>query len=148
MIKSLFVVLIVIVAIGITFGVYRYYMTGTLPYFQTTSTPQVTNQIPKPSGNPIGLPAGKFRVAITPSGFMPPVISIEKGDTIIWINQSASKANVSSDPHPSHSLFPFLNLGAIEKDGSKEAKFDTEGTFTYHNHLNPNQKGTVIVKSK
>lgn len=86
------------------------------------------------------------RVTLNQSGFSPSTITIKKGQTVSWINRSGSNATVNSASHPNHTQFPFLNLGEFPKDTTVQTVFENTGTFTYHNHLNPAQRGTVIVK--
>lgn len=68
------------------------------------------------------------------------------GTTVVWVNNNGQAATVNSDPHPTHTLFPFLNLGGFEDGSSVSAKFDKVGVYTYHNHLDPTETGTVIVE--
>lgn len=145
MFKGLTILIVAIIVIGITASLYIYMINGKLPSLQNLSPSNITQSI-RSTKTPIGLPPHTFRVAITDSGFMPSVISIQKGDVIIWINQSKSDATVNSDPHPTHNLNSFLNLEKVSVEGSVQTKFENEGTFTYHNHLNPSQRGTAIVK--
>lgn len=85
-------------------------------------------------------------VTVTSSGFEPATITVAPGTQVVWTNNSGTEVTVSSDVHPTHLLFPFLNLGNFDDGSSVSIVFDKEGTFTYHNHFNASQKGTVIVK--
>jgi plastocyanin len=81
------------------------------------------------------------------TGFSPTTITVKVGDSVTWTNNSSSTVQVSSDPHPTHTDFPPLNsVGAIAPGSSKSFTFTKSGTFGYHNHLNPSDKGEVIVK--
>lgn len=91
-------------------------------------------------------PALQKEVMVTSSGFQPQTITIAKGTRVVWINQSGSTASVNSDIYPTNLLWPFLNLGAFQNGSSVSVLFKKSGTYTYHNHLNPSQKGTVVVK--
>jgi len=51
-----------------------------------------------------------------------------------------------SDPHPVHTDYPPLNLGTFFDGASLSLKFPTAGTYVYHNHLNPSERGTIVVK--
>ncbi|MBI2008518.1 hypothetical protein HYS82_02580 [Candidatus Amesbacteria bacterium] len=83
---------------------------------------------------------------LTPSGFVPSDLTIQAGTHVTWTNQSGVTGNVSSDPHPVHTDFPALNLGDFPAGGSVSLTFTTPGTYTYHNHLNPSQAGSVTVQ--
>jgi plastocyanin len=62
------------------------------------------------------------------------------------MNKSGKTVTVNSDNHPTHKLYPFLNLGAFENGSSVQAVFDKAGTYTYHDHFNPSNIGKVIVQ--
>ena len=84
-------------------------------------------------------------VAVTSSGFEPKTITIKKGTRIIWTNKSGNTVTVNSDNHPTNLLWPFLNLGTFNNGSSVSVVFENTGKYTYHNYLNPDQKGIVIV---
>jgi plastocyanin len=85
------------------------------------------------------------KVAVTSSGFEPKTITIKKGTRIIWTNKSGNTVTVNSDNHPTNLLWPFLNLGTFNNGSSVSVVFENTGKYTYHNYLNPDQKGIVIV---
>ena len=79
-------------------------------------------------------------------GFSPSELKIKAGGMVTVSNTAVTAVQLNSDPHPTHTLFPELNLGAIPAGASKSFKMDQAGTFTYHNHLSPSQKGTIVVE--
>jgi len=85
-------------------------------------------------------------VTLTQSGFNPSTITIKVGDSVTWVNKSGQQATVNSNPHPTHTNYPPLNLGGFADGSSLTLTFPTPGTFGYHNHLNPSETGTIIVK--
>lgn len=85
-------------------------------------------------------------VTVTSSGFDPATITVAPGTQVVWTNTSGVDVTVSSDAHPTHLLFPFLNLGNFSDGSSVSVVFEKAGTYTYHNHLNPSQKGTILVQ--
>lgn len=85
-------------------------------------------------------------VTLTSSGFSPSNLTIKAGQTIIWVNKSGESATVNSNPHPVHTDYPPLNLGDFPNGGTLSLTFDKPGTFGYHNHLNPSQRGTITVE--
>lgn len=93
-------------------------------------------------------PAGGevLNVSLTDSGFIPDTLKVKLGDKVIWTNNGSETVEISSDDHPTHELYPFLNLGPVEPTSMVRLIFRKTGTFTYHNHLNPSQKGTIIVE--
>jgi len=89
----------------------------------------------------------KADVSITAGGtFSPATITVKKGTTVTWTNTDGAKVWIASDPHPVHTDYPGLDshtdIGAGE---SFSFTFDKVGSWTYHNHLNPTVKGTVVV---
>lgn len=85
-------------------------------------------------------------VNLTSSGFDPKTVTIKTGTRVIWLNKSGDGATVNSDVHPTHQLYPPLNLGEFPNGSSVQLVFDKVGTYKYHNHLNPAQTGTVVVE--
>ena len=68
------------------------------------------------------------------------------GESVEFVNNSSSNVQVNSAPHPTHELYPELNIGVIAPGETKSVTFTTAGTKTYHNHLNPSQNGQVTVE--
>lgn len=85
-------------------------------------------------------------IFLTPTGFNPSSLTIKTGATVIWTNQSGAPGNISSDPHPIHTDYPPLNLGNFDAGATLSLSFPAPGTYKYHNHLQPSQSGTIIVK--
>ncbi len=85
-------------------------------------------------------------VTVTSSGFEPKTITIKAGTRVVWTNKSGTEVTVNSAVHPTHLLFPFLNLGNFANGSNVSVVFEKSGTYKYHNHLNPSQTGTVIVE--
>jgi plastocyanin len=94
-------------------------------------------------------------VAFTGSGFSPATATINKGDTVIFKNESNTQVWPASNNHPTHLLYPtrggcvgstFDACRGIPPGESWSFKFDYAGTWGYHDHMNPNNKGTIVVK--
>lgn len=85
-------------------------------------------------------------VILGDSGFVPKDIIVKVGTTVIWRNSSGKAATVSSDDHPTHQLYPFLNLGEFPNSSSLQVVFDKAEKYSYHNHYNASQTGTVTVE--
>lgn len=85
-------------------------------------------------------------VTVTSSGYDPQSLTIKAGTKVIWTNKSGVAVTVDSALHPTHLVYPPLNLGQFEDGSSKELVFDKAGTYRYHNHLNPTQFGSIIVE--
>ena len=124
----------------------------TAPPPQKTSTAPVVTREPSPkvSTDEAMMGADKMigkevNVNATSAGFEPKDLTIKMGTKVVWVNDGTSVANVSSALHPTHQVYPTLNLGNFESGESVELVFDKAGTYRYHNHLNPSQTGTVTV---
>jgi plastocyanin len=85
-------------------------------------------------------------VSLTENGYSPMTLKIKAGSKVTWTNNSGVMATVSSDPHPTHTDYPPLNLGKFEDGATLSLIFDKPGTYGYHNHLNSSQTGTIIVE--
>jgi len=85
-------------------------------------------------------------VNLTSSGFDPKTVTIKTGTRVIWINKSGAAATVNSAVHPTHQVYPPLNLGEFPDGSSVQLVFDKPGTYNYHDHLNPSRTGTVVVE--
>lgn len=79
-------------------------------------------------------------------GFSPQALSIKVGTTVVFKNSGAEPHHVISDPHPDHNQLPdFDSKTNIGPDGTYTYTFNKVGTFHYHNELEPEDGGTVIV---
>lgn len=106
--------------------------------------PGGNNQQATDAGDQKALP--REEVVVNATGFEPQTVTIKAGGKVLWTNSAGGVVNVSSDSHPTHQLNKFLNLGEFSEGSSVEAIFEKPGTYKYHNHLKPEQRGTVIVQ--
>ena len=99
-------------------------------------------------------------VNFTSNGFVPKSVTIAKGGTVTFVNQSSGQMWVASDEHPSHTGYdgssrtthctasysgpaPFDQCG----NGSQYSfTFDKTGAFDFHNHSGAQYGGVVIVQ--
>ncbi len=87
-------------------------------------------------------------VAINYDGkeFSPVSVNIKVGDYVIFYNKGTSAFWPASGPHPTHTSYPeFDAKKAIDAGGKFQFEFTKTGTWSFHDHLNPSAKGTVIV---
>lgn len=85
-------------------------------------------------------------VILGDSDFVPKDIIVKTGTRVVWKNSSGKSATVNSEDHPTHRLYPFLNLGEFPSSSSLQAVFDKAGKYSYHNHYNASETGTVAVE--
>lgn len=111
----------------------------------TTPTATVTPTI-SPETTPPATQTSDETVILTETGFSPAKLTIKAGTKVTWSNRSGNGATVNSDPHPIHTGYQPLNLGSFQNGETLSLTFDKPGTYGYHNHLNPSQKGTIVVE--
>jgi len=135
----------------------------------TVETPTPTMRVIPDSfpngGGPGGLPAPSLAPGITvtysDSGYSPSVITIKKGEVITFDNKGTQLMWTASAVHPTHKAYPD---SGIEKCGEQDQtsnfdsckgyepgklwkfSFNESGTWKYHNHLQANHTGTIIVE--
>lgn len=131
--KVLLVIVVLIVAIG------AFTLFGNNKKGPTTSTEKTTNPTVTEPNNPI------VDIILTDSGFAPKEITVKAGTTVTWRNSSGKTATVNSNDHPTHRLYPFLNLGEFTGDFAIQAIVEKAGKYSYHNHLNPSETGTITA---
>lgn len=126
-----------------TIAVLAIILLGALFFIDNTKKPssQLTTRITPTSALP-----KETIVTLTDSGFTPKEIRIKKGEAIQFKNATEKDATINSDNHPTHQLYPELNLGQLEKNKILIHIFMKPGKLTYHNHFNPTIKGTIIVE--
>lgn len=85
-----------------------------------------------------GLPlAEKNTVTIQDFKFNPAEFTIQKGETITWINQDSVAHTVTGKD---------INSGSLGKGQSFKQTFNEAGSFEYHCTPHPSMKGKIIVK--
>lgn len=86
------------------------------------------------------------------NGFTPKTVTIEAGQTVKWVNNREDRPMwVASDAHPTHEKLPAFDaakvLGHYPKPGENFSyTFEKTGTWTYHDHADASQTGTVVVR--
>ena len=116
-------------------------------YFNRSNLPAQVNLSPETIQSPgtVQSPEAGNQIIYSDAGFSPKQITVKVGEKIEFMNNSSSNVQVNSAPHPTHELYPELNIGVIAPGESKSVSFTTTGTKTYHNHLNPSQNGQIVV---
>lgn len=114
-----------------------------------TQTPANNNNSEEPTSSVESQPGQAIKTAnvdVTDSGFSPASVKVKQGTTVIWNNKSGGDISINSDDHPTHRLYKELNIGHIPNNISSSVLFEKPGTYTYHDHYNPERKGTIIVE--
>lgn len=130
------VVIIVLAGLGFLLlrGTANKGTTATSSQSQSSSTSSNTTTS---SQNTITYDAGKFS---------PNPITVKSGDTVTIMNKSSDEIQVNSEPHPAHTDNNELNIGSIGPGETRSFTVTKKGTWGYHNHLSPSEKGTIIVQ--
>ncbi len=99
-------------------------------------------------------------VEITLEGFVPRNLEIKKGDKVTWINKLITEIRPAGDYHPTHTNYPgssiikcgtaeekntFDSCRSLKKGESYSFTFNEAGSWTYHDHLQPNKDGKIFV---
>ena len=131
------------------------------PVLSPTSTSAPTSTT---GGNPMPqstVSESKVTITYSDSGYSPTEVEIKKGDTIIFENNSSKTMWTASAVHPTHKAYPGSDITKCETQPQAgifdacggyapgklwEFKFNESGTWKYHNHLQPNHTGTVVVE--
>lgn len=150
--KNILIALVVIVLLVLGFVIVK----GSSNKAVTpTVTPSATTEKPSsspsameksPSKEPEAMSQKEDTVTLSASGFEPATITVKKGDKVVWVNKSGDSATVDSDNHPTHLLYPPLNMGTFDDGAKHELVFDKAGTYTYHDHFHPSRRGKVVVE--
>lgn len=85
-------------------------------------------------------------IIYTNNGFEPKQTMVKSGDTVRITNSSQNALSLDSDPHPTHTIQPELNVGDVEPGQSKTFVIDKVGTWGFHNHENPSNTGSITVQ--
>lgn len=85
-------------------------------------------------------------ITLTDAGFDKASYTVKAGDTVTVKNESSSAMQFSSADHPTHLENPELNMSVIEPGQSGTFVAETAGTFGFHDHLNDQFTGTLVVE--
>lgn len=108
----------------------------------TIQQPVTTQATPKPTSTELT----SSEIVVTATGFQPKTITVAAGTRVVWNNRSGKNIAIASDDHPTHLKYPLLNIGKVKNGASAQLIFDKPGTYGYHNHIDPSQTGTIIVR--
>lgn len=136
------VVILVVIVIG-------WFLTrpkqATAPTSPAITTPSSTESATSPASEG-GTLQEKNIVEVTGSGFSPADITIKVGGSVTWQNRDTVDHIVNSAVHPTHLVYPPLNLGVMKPGESRSLTFPTAGIYKYHDHLNPSLFGSITVQ--
>lgn len=85
-------------------------------------------------------------ITYSDSGFSPSTLTVKSGDKVVIKNTASDELQFNSDPHPSHTEDTELNIGSVSAGQEQSFTITMTGSFGYHNHLNPSEKGMIVVQ--
>lgn len=80
-----------------------------------------------------------IQVIMTNRSYDPKDVTINVGDTVMWVNEDAPRHDVVADNGEFKSEL-------FDEGGTFSFTFDTPGTYPYHCSIHPGMEGTVIVE--
>lgn len=101
-------------------------------------------------------PAIVVTITYTDDGYAPREVTIKKGGTVRWLNESGVDMWPASAVHPTHSLYPEKSesdcLGSsfdaceeMPPGSAWEFTFREVGDWKFHDHIRPSHTGAVHV---
>lgn len=141
------VVIVLIIVIAIAAGAFALTKksdnnTTTNSSANTPSSDQTQTASPSPTSSQ----SVAATITYSDSGFSPSSITVKSGDTVAIKNTSSGELQLDSDPHPIHTDDTDLNVGTVATGQSQTLTVTKKGTFGYHNHLNPSDKGEIVIQ--
>ncbi len=139
----------IIIFVALLGGIYAYSR-----YTEAPALPQQPEAQTQDSG------ALSARVHYSENGFFPREITLKKGESVQWINDSGEDMWIGADLHPEHTEYDnttlnmhcgagvipsFDECGSVQKGGKWSFVFDKAGMWKYHNHMHSEFSGRVMV---
>lgn len=129
-----------------------------------TSSPTSTGlptQTASPSPTATQTAPSSLVVRYTDSGFVSNAVTVRKGGTVTFRNESSKKMWPASARHPDHTVYPGSSIqkcGTANQSSIFDAckgydngqswtfTFNEVGKWFYHDHLNPGSTGSITVQ--
>lgn len=144
-------IIISIIVLAVAVGIYFFYSGNS-----KQATPTISEPVAETS--PVVL---KNVVILTDAGYSPTTMTIKKGETVVFKNESSDSMWTASAMHPTHTAYSGTSVDQHCPDTAGTAfdacraylpgeswsfVFNKIGSWKYHNHLNSTQWGTVVVQ--
>lgn len=100
-------------------------------------------------------------IVYSETGYNPKELTVKRGETVIFENESSIGMWPASAIHPTHTAYPgssILKCGTPEEQSAFDScreigpgeewsfRFNEKGSWKYHDHRIPTRNGTVIVE--
>ncbi len=90
-------------------------------------------------------------IMVTGAGLSTSSVTVQPGGAVTFTNNDSAPHEIASNPHPTHTQCPELNLGVLQPGGSATVMMANKAeTCGFHDHLNPTVtkfQGTIQVMS-
>lgn len=149
--------LVVVAAIVLAIGVY-FFTTQNAAAPETTEEPMTQTPTDGTGAEPdASVSVSLNTIRLTDTGFSPATLTVKKGTTVTFINQTSDTMWIGADEHPTHTEYdgtarsehcPNTSGTAFDQCGvgnTYSFTFNKVGTWEYHNHTDASQHGTVVV---
>lgn len=148
--KGLIIGIVILLALIIIGGLVYYLVLMPSKYSMPVTTPNVNSNaplntipvnqapvIPVTQAPPVNSGAKIVNITIANFAFNPANVSVNKGDTVKWIN----------DDQVPHQIAIMGSTSQVLNTGdSYSVTFDVAGSFDYHCNIHPSMTGNVTVK--
>ena len=85
-------------------------------------------------------------ISITDHGFVPSEITVDRGTSVVWRNETTDPHQIASNPYPERDDLPSLNSDShLQPSSEYSYTFDKTGTFGYHDYLRPTTSAKITV---
>lgn len=95
-------------------------------------------------------------ISFTSNGYEPSMVTVKRGDTVRFVNNSTLDTWPASANHPTHTVYPqksaddclgstFDACRGLKPGESWDFTFTEAGTWGFHDHLHANRRGSVVV---
>ncbi len=84
-------------------------------------------------------------ITYTDDGFSPSSSMVKAGGTVTVTNNSSRDLEFSSNNHPAHTDETELNMDTLSPGKSGTFRVTKMGTWGFHNHLTPQDTGSLMV---
>lgn len=149
---------IVIVLILVGVGLFMWRSTtpteeGPLPTLGATVSPSPALVSPgtgvtvSPSTAAETSPVAEATISVDETGFSPKTITVKAGTKVTFVNNGQAPHWPASALHPTHQVLPgFDALRGLATGETYSFTFTKTGSWNYHDHLNPQFFGTLVVE--
>ena len=143
--KSVIITILVVVVLGVG-GFFIFHKSDNKTPASTTTNSQPAATTTTDNSTSSSDQNAASTITYSDSGFSPATLTVKANTPVTIKNTSSSDMQFDSDPHPTHTDDPEINIGAVPAGKSVTFTPTVTGSHGYHNHLDPTQTGTLVVQ--